>query len=195
MRVEREYSARGLPPMFQVASAYEPDDLATLLAARGYEAVTPTFVRVADPASVAGRLPDLGEVRIARDAPTGFATLVKSGSRSPEDGAERLEILARIAGPRVCVEATAAGTAVSCGMAAIAGGKVVINMMRTDPAHRRNGHARRVLAAIARWALEQDARQLFLSVEQENAAAIALYERVGFEPAYSYVYYRKGMPT
>ena len=63
--------------------------------------------------------------------------------------------------------------------------------MRTHADFRRRGHARRVLGAIADWAAAQGAGQLFLSVEEANAPARALYEGVGFARAYPYRYYRK----
>jgi ribosomal protein S18 acetylase RimI-like enzyme len=63
--------------------------------------------------------------------------------------------------------------------------------MRTDVEFRRQGHAQRVLAAMAQWAASQDARRVYLAVEQSNAPALALYAQASFEPAYSYRYYRK----
>jgi ribosomal protein S18 acetylase RimI-like enzyme len=71
-------------------------------------------------------------------------------------------------------------------------GKVGVNLMRTDAASRRQGHAQRVLSAIARWAQQQRAETLYLGVEMANTPAVTLYERAGFEPAYSYRYYAKG---
>ena len=49
-----------------------------------------------------------------------------------------------------------------------------------------------MLRAIAQWSLQQGTRALFLSVEEANEAARALYANAGFTPAYAYRYYRKG---
>jgi len=121
----------------------------------------------------------------------GFDALVISGSHSPEDGRERLDVLARLTVPHVRVTILVQSVAVACGMGAAADGRVGINLMRTHVDFRRRGHARQVLRAIAEWAAARGAGQLFLSVEEANAPARALYEGAGFARAYSYRYYRK----
>jgi GNAT superfamily N-acetyltransferase len=189
--VEREYRKRALVPMFQVASLVAPPELESTLIARGYEAVTPTFVLAATPPALRACLPATVDVAIDRAPSADFIALVVEGSRSEGDGAERIEILSRVSAERICVTASAEGCAVACGTAKLVEGHVGINMMRTALPHRRQGHAFRVLAAIARWAQENDASRVYLSVEMANAPALALYERAGFVPAYTYLYYRK----
>jgi N-acetylglutamate synthase len=188
--VEREYRRRALRPMFQIASSVAPSDLATSLLARGYQVVTPTLVLVGSPVAIGKRLPD-GTVKISREPDEDFVSLVLEGSRSIDDGRERIDILWRIPHERICVTASSGGKAVACGMGTLTNGYVAINMMRTTTAHRRRGYARRVLAAIARWAGANGAKRLYLSVETANAPAIALYERAGFGPGYDYCYYRE----
>lgn len=189
---ERAYRDRGLAPMFQIATQVAPATLAEILKARGYRAVSPSLVLVTEPARVLKQVPEAGDVACDDHASEGFARLVLRGSTSEDDGRERLDILSRIAAPVVCVTAYDRGELVACGMGVNVDGKVGVNLMRTDPAHRRRGHARRVLSAIARWAADQRAGTLYLSVDEANAPAIALYGRAGFERAYSYRYFRKG---
>jgi GNAT superfamily N-acetyltransferase len=189
--VEREYRRRSLPPMFQVASAVAPTRLADVLSTRGYEVVTPTFVRAATPAEMLVRLPEAVDVAIAPEPGVEFSSLVIEGSRSEGDGAERMEILSRVTAERACVTAFANGRAVACGTATLVGGHVGINLMRTTVAQRRRGYAQRILAAIARWAHDKDAVRVYLGVEMANSTALALYVRAGFAPAYAYRYYRK----
>jgi len=191
-RVEHEYRARDLAPMFQVAAHVAPPALAETLIALGYEVISPTFVRVTKPERACGLLPEPGDVAVEQRASESFAQLVLSGSRSEGDGRERLDILSRIAAPVTCVTAFANGRAVSCGMGVNVDGKVGVNLMRTDAAFRRQGHAQRVLSAIARWAQQQRADTMYLGVEMANTQAVMLYERAGFEPAYSYRYFAKG---
>jgi ribosomal protein S18 acetylase RimI-like enzyme len=191
-RVEREYRDRGLAPMFQIASLVAPVSLAGLLIRREYRMVSPSLVLVTTPARVLECIPEPGEVACDARASDGFAGLVLRGSTSPDDGRERLDILSSIAAPVVCVTAYDRGALVACGMGVNVAGQVGINLMRTDAAHRRHGHARRVLSAIAQWAAQQRAPTLYLSVDKENLPAVALYKRAGFSRAYSYRYYAKG---
>lgn len=50
----------------------------------------------------------------------------------------------------------------------------------TDPAHRRAGVARTVLAALEEQAAARGAERILLEVAEDNAPAIALYRTAGF---------------
>lgn len=50
----------------------------------------------------------------------------------------------------------------------------------TTPAHRRQGHARRLMGALIGQARERGAQSLWLEVRESNQAARALYEALGF---------------
>src|SRR5207248_326009 len=75
---------------------------------------------------------------------------------------------------------------------AVSDGLLCYESVVTDPARRRQGLARRVIAAIAAWAREQGARGVCLQVEAINAPARALYERFGLTTElYRYHYWRQ----
>lgn len=190
--VEREYRSRGLKPTFQITPVTKPEGLAGVLAARGYVCVTPTLVCVADVEEVCSRCLPANDVQMQTHPNAGFDMLAISGSRSPADGRERLDVLSRITVPHVRVTIVAHGIGVACGVGAAAKSRVGINLMRTHADYRRRGYARQVLKVIADWAVTQGAGQLFLSVEEANTPARALYESAGFVRAYSYCHYRKG---
>ena len=150
--VEHEYRKRSLPPMFQIASAVEPSTLPKELLSRGYDVVTPTYVLVGSAMAIRDRLGVANAARVAYEPSPDFISLVLEGSRSAEDGRERIEILSRIVSERICVTAESDGKSVACGTGTLRDGYVGINMMRTTPSNRRQGHARSVLSAIAGWA-------------------------------------------
>jgi ribosomal-protein-alanine N-acetyltransferase len=52
--------------------------------------------------------------------------------------------------------------------------------MATHPEHRRRGHGRRLLVALVALAQREHKRLVLLEVRTQNAAAIALYESMGF---------------
>ncbi|MFC5959288.1 GNAT family N-acetyltransferase [Streptomyces pratens] len=62
--------------------------------------------------------------------------------------------------------------------------------VEVDPALRRRGLASAVMAALARRALDEGASAAWLQVEEDNAAAHALYGRMGFAAHHSYHHYR-----
>jgi ribosomal protein S18 acetylase RimI-like enzyme len=54
-----------------------------------------------------------------------------------------------------------------------------VHGLHVEPEHRRQGHARAVMAALLDWGAEQGARTVWLHVETDNAPAIRLYESMG----------------
>lgn len=74
------------------------------------------------------------------------------------------------------------------GVAAYAEDWVGVRSIEVDPAHRRRGLTQAVLAALLEWGAERGATTAYLQVLGDNAAAIALYERLGFRTHHAYRY-------
>jgi GNAT superfamily N-acetyltransferase len=55
-----------------------------------------------------------------------------------------------------------------------------LSAVRVTDGQRRRGHAKALCSALTAWAAEQGARGCYAQVLTDNAAAIALYERLGF---------------
>lgn len=189
--VEAAYRARRLPPMFSVTPATRPRGLEEELIARGYERTTPTVTCLSSVQAMLMCLPQCDKLYVERDRHPAMDALVESGSSSAADAKERLETLDRIDLPRVCVVAFDGTHAVASGLGVIAHGRVSVNMMRTDPTHRRKGHAQRVLTGIAQWAQSQGISEVHLGVEEGNAGARALYAKSGFREAYTGYFFKK----
>ena len=77
---------------------------------------------------------------------------------------------------------------VAIGRLALAGGWAGLAAVWTDPAMRGRGLATRLTRSLAARAGADGIRLLHLQVEADNATAIRLYERLGFERHSSYVY-------
>jgi ribosomal protein S18 acetylase RimI-like enzyme len=77
---------------------------------------------------------------------------------------------------------------IAIGRVAADAGWAGITAIETDPRHRRRGLATAVTAALATLAVEQGATGLYLQVEDGNAAARTLYERMGFTGHHRYHY-------
>nr|WP_238363080.1 GNAT family N-acetyltransferase [Actinopolymorpha pittospori] len=54
---------------------------------------------------------------------------------------------------------------------------------------RRQGLARAIMAGLGRWGRECGATWVYLQVGTDNAAALALYDRLGFRLDHQYCYY------
>ena len=57
---------------------------------------------------------------------------------------------------------------------------------------RNRGYGRSIVRAALRWAAAQGATLGWLQVEAANQAGNGLYERLGFEEVYRYVYRTRG---
>jgi ribosomal-protein-alanine N-acetyltransferase len=84
-----------------------------------------------------------------------------------------------LAQPGVLLEARADGFV----LIRLAADEAEILTLAVRPAARRTGLASRLVEAVSRRAAGMGATRLFLEVAEDNAAARALYDRLGFEPA------------
>jgi GNAT superfamily N-acetyltransferase len=80
------------------------------------------------------------------------------------------------------------------GLVAVARGTVTgpgrwhgISLLQTVPDARRRGLAQHVLREMAHWARQRGSSRAYLQVEERNTAAVALYQRVGFNTHHTYL--------
>jgi N-acetylglutamate synthase len=81
------------------------------------------------------------------------------------------------------VFASAAGAAVGRGAVTTAPDGTVwlgISAVHVAAEHRRRGHARALCQALIDWGVKHGATRAYVQVLTDNAAAIALYSRLGF---------------
>lgn len=184
---ETWYADQRLPCVFKLAEgATWPPDLGDHLSRRGYSQATLTAVMTG---LVIGVLDP--EAIMLDDADGRFGGVFAAARPGAADALERMEALARVPYPRALVLMEANGGPAAIGACAIEQSWVGLFAMRTLPAVRRQGFARRVLGSLLAHAGDQGARRAWLQVEVENHAAVALYEQAGFVEAYRYGYWRR----
>ena len=76
----------------------------------------------------------------------------------------------------------------ACGVVALDGRFAPVYSVAVDPGHRRRGLAIQIMAAAAAWSSDRGAATRFLQVLGTNAAAVSLYEGLGFGAHYRYHY-------
>lgn len=137
------------------------------------------------PVEIRRLTPDEGErlraLRLAslRDAPDAFAsTFDETAARPPESWRRQLVDLATFV---AVVDGADAGL-VRGGPFSEAPGAAMLLSMWVAPAARGRGVGDALVAAVVAWARGAGYARLVLDVADENAPAIALYARHGFEP-------------
>lgn len=192
--VESFYRARGLTPSFQLGAQSVPAGLDRALAERGYAIASPVSVQIAHSREVSSS-PSPRGVRAEVEAELSDAWFELSGRRGRFADVQdvyrglltRLGARARFAIAYVDERPAAVGLGVRDGR------WLGVSSMFTLPGERGRGAARAVLAALAAHAPEAatpDAPNVYLQVERENLAALALYARVGFVHHHAYHYRR-----
>ncbi len=187
--IETLYAQRGLQAAFRVADVPSLANFHAELQQRGYRPDQPTLVQVgtvqqmrlicqATPAEVS-----------TKPSPAWSAVYLGDGF-DPVDGAHRIQALSRSRHVvYACVQE--AGQSVAAGTASLSQGWASIHGMRTLASYRGRGLAARILAGLADTATAHALDKVFLQVEEENHAALALYRRAGFTTAWRYHYWRK----
>lgn len=189
---EAFYAARGRPAIFQMCPASQPPNLDSVLDARGYTASRETEVQLASTAEV---LAGVGESRFSVTMGEMCDDRWLAAYRELEgigaaDAERRAQIMRRISPSTAYAIAWSGITACAVGSAVCDGGWVGVFNMTTAPAFRRQGAARAVLSALARWAAD-DAVGVYLQVMRNNVPALALYGKLGFKTLYRYHYRSK----
>ncbi|MBI1246189.1 MAG: GNAT family N-acetyltransferase [Alphaproteobacteria bacterium] len=186
---EALYRQHHILPTFRLTPLAEPE-LGPALAARGYVEIDASIVLEAPIgrlAALAGSDAELAE-RADGEWLAGFARATDIGPATRGVLGEMLR--AAVPPASFARVRDGAGTDLAFGMGVAEGDALGIFEMLTLPAARRQGHAARIIGSLARWAAARGARRAYLQVVASNAAARALYAKLGFSEAYAYSYRR-----
>ncbi|MEU6533873.1 GNAT family N-acetyltransferase [Streptomyces sp. NPDC046928] len=186
--VRRWYADRGLPAYLQTATGAEgtQERLCAELERRGWEREVTAELWIGAPAPVADRHEGSGVV-LSREADE--AWLARYQRKGVSDVA--LKVLG--SGPSVWFASVPAGDGeapAAIGRCVVDGRWAGFSAVEVDPAMRRRGLARRVMAALSARALEEGASAAWLQVETDNAGARGLYAGMGFAAHHAYHHYR-----
>ncbi|KAF0181999.1 MAG: GNAT family N-acetyltransferase [Hyphomonadaceae bacterium] len=190
--VQSHYTARHMRPTFRIArGACAPVDLPEVLISHGWKPTQETLVMTAPLADALSRLPSVEGVVLSETCPPAVDAIIRETSASAVEYEERRGLALRTPHPRAFAMIGDSDNAQAIGLSVIVEGQAAVFLMRTHPAHRRKGLARRVLAGLLGWARNNGATGAFLQVEADNKPAVSLYEAAAFKSVYSYDYWRE----
>ncbi|MEU5519451.1 GNAT family N-acetyltransferase [Streptomyces sp. NPDC047860] len=181
------YAARGLPAYVQTATGAEgtQEVLCAELERRGWvrEVTAELWVGALAPVADLGGEPS--GVTLSREADEAWL------ARYQRKGVSEVALRVLRSGASVWF-ATVPGreAPAAIGRCVVDGRWAGFAAVEVDPEQRRRGLATAVMAALARRALDEGASAAWLQVEEDNAGARAMYERMGFAPHHAYHHYR-----
>lgn len=185
---EAWYRERRLPPRINTPLPLRRD-LARLLAARGWEALTPVHVQTASLASILATVSPSPTVDVdLREEPSDDLLAVVAGRKAGLPAAAR-HVLTAVRTVRFAEVYAASGQLAAAARGAIVGDGewLHVGLVEVVEGHRRQGLAQLVTRALAAWAAQLTAARAVLQVEATNEPALRLYERLGFTTHHGYV--------
>ncbi|MDE2488348.1 MAG: GNAT family N-acetyltransferase [Alphaproteobacteria bacterium] len=185
--VEAAYVEANLPPAFRVAETAELGPVREALVRRGFAPHTPTIMKLGTAQGLRALSDDPAELFARPDAD--WAACFAGQGFDPEEAAARVRNLTR-SRDALFAAVREGGQVAAVGVVTFARGWAGVHGMRTAPAARRKGYARRILAALGRAAAARGIERIVLQVTEENPARI-LYRAGGFTRAWRYHYWGK----
>lgn len=191
-QVERWYFDREQPALVQVFGpvGFEvaDDPVGAALLARGWQTMPRTLVMTAATDDVALALAQVPDDPTTRVADAVDARWISGATvREQQHAATLTAILEGVRDGRyVTIGDGSVPDAV--GRLAVSPGWAGVFAVHVQEGLRRQGLARRVLAALVREAQRADAGSLYLQVTADNGPAVALYRSLGFTVHHDYVY-------
>lgn len=181
------YRMHGFVPRFRLPDTGAWGAAHAHLAARGFERVQPTLTQTAPVQALLGLNPHPGVALDGQPDAAWLAMFLGEGL-DPVDGASRSQALARAQGT-LFASLREGGRTLASGAASYGFGWLSVHGMRTALDQRGRGLASAVMRAMADEAQRRGIARVFLQVDAENAPALSLYRRIGFETAWPYVYW------
>lgn len=193
--VDSFYREHELPPLFQIPVCTETASLDAQLEQLAWTAFNHSWVLVADLDSALAACPPGPGMPAARfDHHASAAWLdgyLYRGTPLPPTAVRVLENADAVV---FCSLTDAAGQA-AVARGVITDGWLGVTALTVAAARRRGGFGRHLMGELLRWARARGAVRVYLQVAEDNAAALELYDTLGFARHHRYHYRRAPVST
>ncbi|MBL8769897.1 MAG: GNAT family N-acetyltransferase [Phenylobacterium sp.] len=185
-RVVEAFRDHRLPPAFRLADTPALDPIREAAARHGVAGRQPTVMKLGEAARIAA----LGDApaRLLERPDDAWSAVFLGDGFDPAEGALRIRNLSRAPSARYGA-AGADGATRAVGVLTVFEGWGGVHGMRTAPEARGRGHAAAILGAFGRALASEGIGRVVLQVEEANPAR-RLYRRAGFQPLWTYRYWR-----
>ena len=189
MVCEEVYARKGLPLIFRLPDPFVSQELIESLVQAGYRVFDPTYV-LGHEIEQFEELPETVHIREMNVAD--WITLrAKLTGKPIEYWDVHRQILGVIVPDKVLLGMYVNDRPVACGMGVVEGDLLGYFSIFVGEEFRRNRYGEMVMNGLTNWGIDRGASFGYLQVEGDNQPALALYEKMGFEVCYRYVYSKK----
>lgn len=182
--IENLYRADGLQPSIRLTPLMG-DATRERVLARGYRVKDASFGLIASLDAVDPSIEAEIEVESGPSSDW-IAGVAASQTGIKTNTANLAAIVEKVRLPSAFATLLVAGEPIAHGMSVVERGMAEIGAIVVDGNHRGQGFGRRIVLGLMAWAKAMQAHSAYLQVDQTNAAAIALYEGLGFRRLYAY---------
>lgn len=183
----RFYASVGLPAVFRLVPFSQPPELDGQLEGNGWKRFDHTQVLRAELDGVAPAPPPAGAV-VVLPLPEWELRAAPILDVPADIVAQDVERARNYPLPQAGAIVELDGRTIACGLVKLESDHAGLFAVSTAEGFRGRGFGRAIVATLLGEAKRRGARIAYLQVTTVNAAAIALYERFGFAPAYDYWY-------
>jgi ribosomal protein S18 acetylase RimI-like enzyme len=190
-RCEDQYNQRTMPCIFRLLSFIDNSSIEAILDSRGYHPGERSLV-------LFQALEGKGFVSdsLVRFQPEPWMDVYCGLSgKSAQDSDKHRQMIKSIQGKNLLVVLRKHGQDVSCGLGVICGRFFGIFDIVTHSDHRNRGYGTELISGMLSWAISEGAETAYVQVVAENAPAIRLYNKLGYEQGYEYHYRIQNVPT
>jgi len=185
---EAFYAAQGLATVFKITPAVQPADLDQMLERLSYRREAVTSVQLLD---IADLHPAVQSASVSIwDTPNDewLASFCAFNGVSIERRRIMEQMLAKIVPSTAYARIKHGEETVAVGLAVREREHIGLFDIVTAPQWRGQGFGTQLIRSLLQWGYEDGAQQAYLQVMTDNAAAIALYAKLGFSETYQYWY-------
>lgn len=187
---EAAYAGEGLPVIFRLPDPFTSQAVREALETKGYQEFDPTYVLGRALVGMHHDIPD-GVVMDEMSIDKWIKLRADLTGTSIDHWDIHREILGVIVPEKVLLGVYLDGKQVACGMGVVEGELLGYFSIFVDEDYRRRGFGRMTMGGLTNWGLDRGANFGYLQVEGDNEPALAMYEKMGFETCYRYVYSKK----
>ena len=185
------FQVRNLKPVFKMTEAVHPKTLDATLEGRGYSAIDHTSVQLLALSGL--KEPSIHTVTVKEKLNDEWLNQFCLLNHLDASNKATMKQMLSLIQPRTCfISLYDHDTVVACGLGVLERGYLGIFDIVVDSHYRNHGVGKQLMLNLLNWGKENGAEFAYLQVMLNNAPALRLYSKLGFQEKYRYWYRLKG---